>query len=387
MQSDNRDTLLSPAESTLTIPINLSPENSSVAVRTAPGPQGLSDNGAKWYSELLAFRLPKAYPQFKSYAGLKYADDEDLSNLTDLPAGNILLAEAGPGSDTQFTNGLLHPVVAMEMEWMPTDPITQSKVKLFAVPVATINEHGESFGGKFQPGQEYWLPHFSIDITGCKAAPVEQKNRLPINPFMPAIPEAEEKKTESSNTAGASLHNGLPTEVLIPADFTLKRPTRLNFKKPGAPESLPPPVPAPVNNKQNKQNRQPAPPPVQTNLQNNAPVNQQQSTQQAPQTLPNSPYPAEGTRADRTGYILALIVFTIGETLYNMAMNWIFPEHGTLYYILSVPVLIAYIVMVITAGINRCNDANLNGWWQLIPGITFFAPGTKGPNKYGPEPK
>ncbi|WP_341894490.1 DUF805 domain-containing protein [Ferrovibrio terrae] len=54
-------------------------------------------------------------------------------------------------------------------------------------------------------------------------------------------------------------------------------------------------------------------------------------------------------------------------------------------------------VIGILAMVQRCHDFSRSGWWALlwlIPGIgaifwiaLFFIPGTRGPNKYGPDPR
>ena len=61
--------------------------------------------------------------------------------------------------------------------------------------------------------------------------------------------------------------------------------------------------------------------------------------------------------------------------------------------ILIAAIYIAMIVLGFFLAIQRCHDLNISGWWSLLlfvplaPLYFYFAPGTKGANQYGAEPR
>jgi uncharacterized membrane protein YhaH (DUF805 family) len=72
---------------------------------------------------------------------------------------------------------------------------------------------------------------------------------------------------------------------------------------------------------------------------------------------------------------------------------------GELPLLISVPfgiVLLGLLLPSLAVGVRRLHDTNRSGWWLLISlvpilgGIVCFVfmvlPGTRGPNKYGPDP-
>jgi len=84
-------------------------------------------------------------------------------------------------------------------------------------------------------------------------------------------------------------------------------------------------------------------------------------------------------------YYFLLTVLGISAITFAMLLLNIRPTED----IQSVFIFIAMIVLTI----QRCHDLNISGWWSLlvfVPLVSFyffFAPGTKGANRFGAEPR
>jgi uncharacterized membrane protein YhaH (DUF805 family) len=100
----------------------------------------------------------------------------------------------------------------------------------------------------------------------------------------------------------------------------------------------------------------------------------------------NTYFTFEG-RIRRTHYGLRLMLTTIISFLTGIA--WAIVDEPFFKLVLFLPfVMITW--FNIASATKRCHDLDHNGWWQLIPfyGIALlFFEGTRGDNKYGPDPK
>lgn len=82
---------------------------------------------------------------------------------------------------------------------------------------------------------------------------------------------------------------------------------------------------------------------------------------------------------------LGMLAIMLAMMLFNVS-----PTIGG---ILIAVIYIAMIVWGFFLIIQRCHDLNKSGWWSLLSLIPFaifyfwFAPGTKGANQFGPEPR
>ena len=59
--------------------------------------------------------------------------------------------------------------------------------------------------------------------------------------------------------------------------------------------------------------------------------------------------------------------------------------------ILSMVVMLAFLIPNIAVAVRRMHDNDKSGWWILVPIyniiVIWFMEGTKGPNRFGPDPK
>jgi uncharacterized membrane protein YhaH (DUF805 family) len=88
--------------------------------------------------------------------------------------------------------------------------------------------------------------------------------------------------------------------------------------------------------------------------------------------------------SDSSGFLAAFV----SALLFNGTSRDIAP------IVLVFALLIA--AFIIPQGIKRLHDLNLSGWWVLVGAIPFLGPlcgiviiftrGTRGPNRYGPDP-
>jgi uncharacterized membrane protein YhaH (DUF805 family) len=84
-------------------------------------------------------------------------------------------------------------------------------------------------------------------------------------------------------------------------------------------------------------------------------------------------------------YIVGIIVASILDGLLGMS-----GMIGGAYGPLSMLFLLGIIVPMIACQIRRMHDQDRSGWWIIVPiaGFIFlFLEGTKGDNRFGPDPK
>ena len=97
---------------------------------------------------------------------------------------------------------------------------------------------------------------------------------------------------------------------------------------------------------------------------------------------------ADGRIKRQQWWIGVAILFVIG-----ILVRILFGDTGLISFILSILMMLAGIML----HIKRCHDRDKSGWWCLlllipIVGIVWaiidlgILEGTKGPNRYGPEP-
>lgn len=63
---------------------------------------------------------------------------------------------------------------------------------------------------------------------------------------------------------------------------------------------------------------------------------------------------------------------------------------GGVYGPLTTVVLLGALVPSIACGVRRMHDQDRSGWWILCPVVNLvflFLEGTRGPNRFGPDPK
>jgi uncharacterized membrane protein YhaH (DUF805 family) len=99
-------------------------------------------------------------------------------------------------------------------------------------------------------------------------------------------------------------------------------------------------------------------------------------------------------------WVVYVILMLIGGGGMMMSMDPNAPPSGAGMGVMGIVVLIIYIAMIwpaLAIGIKRWHDRDKSGWWVLIAlvpiigGLWYliecgFLEGTKGPNKYGPDP-
>ena len=91
-----------------------------------------------------------------------------------------------------------------------------------------------------------------------------------------------------------------------------------------------------------------------------------------------NPFSSKG-RIRRLEYCSSYIIFLIFNSLSQLSSPLI-------YSLLLIPSF----WFICAQGAKRCHDRNASGWFQIIPFYNlwmFFAPGTKGSNSYGDNPK
>lgn len=94
-------------------------------------------------------------------------------------------------------------------------------------------------------------------------------------------------------------------------------------------------------------------------------------------------------RASRKAYwmfvlvhVIIVIILSILDNTFNLAT-----KDGSGLLASTYGLLVA--LPSIALGVRRMHDSNHKGWWMLLPIVNFimmFFRGTKGDNKYGPEP-
>ncbi|TDQ15195.1 uncharacterized membrane protein YhaH (DUF805 family) [Algoriphagus boseongensis] len=94
-------------------------------------------------------------------------------------------------------------------------------------------------------------------------------------------------------------------------------------------------------------------------------------------------------RIGRTEYGLTIILAYVFIFIASIIIQEMDPNNGILAMILLVCYVLLFIIIT-AQGAKRCHDRGNSGWFQFIPFYGFwmlFAPGEKGINKYGPNPK
>ena len=107
-------------------------------------------------------------------------------------------------------------------------------------------------------------------------------------------------------------------------------------------------------------------------------------------------------RLSRNGYAPFAIVFILSGTVYALLEKRYgnpanFFQESAIYVFAHGKAAIVLIVLLIANTVKRLHDIELSGWWIWIFILTFggggvlyiclaLIPGTKGPNKYGPDP-
>ncbi len=103
--------------------------------------------------------------------------------------------------------------------------------------------------------------------------------------------------------------------------------------------------------------------------------------------MPLKRYAEFGGRSRRKEFWLFwLFVMVIGQALSISATSSGMAALGIVSLIFSLGTLIP----MIAVGIRRMHDQDRSGWWILVPivNLVFFClEGTKGPNRFGPDPK
>lgn len=80
-------------------------------------------------------------------------------------------------------------------------------------------------------------------------------------------------------------------------------------------------------------------------------------------------------------FLLQIIIFVIAQIIDNIIFG-----RPILYFVAA----LALIVPAIAVGIRRMHDTDHSGWWILVPivNLVFFCTeGTRGPNRFGEDPK
>lgn len=58
---------------------------------------------------------------------------------------------------------------------------------------------------------------------------------------------------------------------------------------------------------------------------------------------------------------------------------------------ISLVVMLVFLIPILAVAVRRCHDTDRSGWFILIPIygaiIVWFLEGTRGPNRFGPDPK
>lgn len=99
-------------------------------------------------------------------------------------------------------------------------------------------------------------------------------------------------------------------------------------------------------------------------------------------------------------WVVYVILMIVGGGGMMMSMDPNAPPSGAGIGIMGIIVLIIYIAMIwpaLAIGVKRWHDRDKSGWWVLIAlvpiigGLWYliecgFLEGTKGPNKFGPDP-
>ena len=100
----------------------------------------------------------------------------------------------------------------------------------------------------------------------------------------------------------------------------------------------------------------------------------------------NNYFTFEG-RIRRTHFGLRVLL-TAGLSTFIL-LGFIFIDSSFFRVVLFLPYALVTWLSLATAT-KRCHDLDRSGWWQLIPFYGFvllFAEGTRGANRYGPDPK
>lgn len=94
-------------------------------------------------------------------------------------------------------------------------------------------------------------------------------------------------------------------------------------------------------------------------------------------------------------FVLFHIIFAIAAIVIDMSMG--IGLGGTPYGVLYLLYVLATFIPGLAVSVRRLHDIDKSGWWILISLIPFIgsiwlivlmaSDGTKGPNKYGPDPR
>lgn len=99
-------------------------------------------------------------------------------------------------------------------------------------------------------------------------------------------------------------------------------------------------------------------------------------------------------------YLFVMVVYFVLMTVAGMGMAsmTVDPETGELSgggmsSMMSIVILlfwVATIIPMLAVQVRRCHDQDKSGWFILVPIygiILMFLEGTRGPNRFGPDPK
>lgn len=138
---------------------------------------------------------------------------------------------------------------------------------------------------------------------------------------------------------------------------------------------------------------------VQDTNQNSNTVNNYNAVKQPEETWKQKFFSFKG-RLNRESYILRSIAIILTLTILAAATGWGIlggltlssPEIAIFSMVLFFVMYVILLVSEVSLGVRRFHDLNKSGWYVLlcilvIPSIyIIFAEGTKGANKYGPDP-